>query len=287
MDFEQDELPPLPQLSSNASPKRTRRRLPSSSNAAIVSSTVVPTPGPDQVISTLIDSLTAISQGARDHLKQEFQDAPSLEAFHTESPNDDFFERPPSPGSFYAESAVAPSYFAASEYGDESDREAAAPPVIRFSRAPATPKKRSKNSSDKPANTMPSDRGLSMRASFQSLRSQDISHSGLTVNKRSSSVTSLALSLRSARSRSPRKKSSVPTSRDQSPQARPQPDRIYSDSQVTYEHRRTDSETSRRESGPHTPGEETRAGTTLSPLNRENLGRNGKGIIVIRQAVGT
>jgi pimeloyl-ACP methyl ester carboxylesterase len=280
MDFEQDELPPLPQLSSNTSPKRARRRLPSSSNSTIVSTTVVPTPGPDQVISTLIDSLTAISESARDQLRQEFAQTPSLDAFHTGRTEREYSDQPPSPGSFYAEStfesAFAPSIVANSDCDEDSDGDAAAPPVIRFSRAsPSSHRKKPRKSSQTPT-AMGTDRNLSIRNSLQSLRSYDAAQGGLLVNKRSSSVTSLAMSIRSARSRSPRKNSQAPASRDQSPhmQMRPTPDRGYSDSRVSYEHQRTDFDSPQQSGSSNNPLDEKRTGTTLSPLNRENLGEH-------------
>lgn len=277
MDVEHDDLPPLPQLTSNTSPKRLRRRLPIASSPAIVSSAVVSTPGPDQVISSLIDSLTSISDSARERLRQDFIDPPVDDPNNSQEIEGDFLDRPPSPGSFYADSIVAPSVVPASDFHDDSDSDAAAPPVIRFSRAPPVlPKKRSKRlSSSQSFNTMISDRSVSLRNSMQSIRSLDGAQrqSGFDLGKRNNSVTSLAVSMMSAHSRSPRKISPAETPREQSPQPRVVPERVYSDSRISYDQSKNDEDlTPRRDSSPHTPGDDSRTGTTLSPLNREKLG---------------
>ncbi|ETN36489.1 uncharacterized protein HMPREF1541_08767 [Cyphellophora europaea CBS 101466] len=273
MDVEHDELPPLPQLSSNTSPKRPRRRPPIGPRTAFVSSAVVPHPGPDQVISTLIDSLTAISQSARDQLKLDLAADAPLNTVHSERPSDDFdFDGPPSPGSYYAESAFAASIIPASDVDDDSDGDAAAPPVIRFSRAPPVlPKRRSKKlGSSQSFNTMLSDRSISIRTSMQSMRSQDGSNAqSLNVlNKRNNSVTSLALSMMSSRSR---KTSPVKTSRNPSPQPRPEPGPPASATPVQHGPSEQDSSPKRRDSTSNDRGDDSHASSTLSPLNREKL----------------
>ena len=201
MDFENDELPPLPRMPSATSPKRVRRR-PRFSRDTAVASTVVPSPSPDQVISTLIDSLTAISQDARDQLKREFQ-SDNLQGLRQESASES--QRPPSQDSFYVDIPVHRDHdpLPNDDYED-SDGDVAAAPVIRFTRAPPEPKQKGnkKDTTGLYLNTMGSDPNLSVRNSIQSLRSEGTPGSiGVpSIERANGSSTSLAGSIRSSRS---------------------------------------------------------------------------------------
>ena len=169
MDFEDDdELPPLPRMPPAHSPKRLRRRPPFAAPPVIVSSTVVPSLGPDQVISTLIDSLTAISQTARDQLKQQFAADPAPHKFHPQT------DRPPSPDSFYADIPLRRVPSDISEEDEPSDDDVAAAPVIRLARAPPTKeaKKTKKERTSPYLSAGGSVHSLSVRSSMNSLRSQ-------------------------------------------------------------------------------------------------------------------
>ncbi len=198
MDFEDDELPPLPHMPTASSPKRVRRR-PRFLKDTVVASAVVASPGPDQVISTLIDSLTAISQGARDQLKREFS-SDNLQGLRNEGAREP--QRPPSQDSFYVDIPVHRSYDPLpNDVDDESDPDVAAAPVIRFTRAPSDSKGKGKK--DRAAlymtANMSSGPNLSVRSSVQSLRSDGASGSmGVpSIGRPNGSSTSLTGSARS------------------------------------------------------------------------------------------
>jgi pimeloyl-ACP methyl ester carboxylesterase len=291
MDVEHDDLPPLPQLSTNSSPKRLRRRPPITSASAdsptiVSSSAVVSTPGPDQILTTLIDSLTAISQSARDQLKNDFAYDPSQnEHDFSREERDEYFERPASSGSLYAESAFNPSIIPASELGDDSDNDAAEAPVIGFTRPSTTPSKKkrrpNKLNSSKSFNVMLSDRSVSLRTSFQSLRSQDVANASPDppfLTKRSSSATSLARSIIGVRSRSPRKASPPAVSRSQSPAQTPTPEAQSPATSTVLESPSPAAEDARprehAEPSASSPADDSQMSNTLSPLHRENLGEH-------------
>lgn len=201
MDIEDDELSPLPRMPTATSPKRVRRR-PRFSKDTAVASTVVDSPRPDQVISTLIDSLTAISQGTRDRLKREFS-SDNLQGLRQDPTSEQ--QRPPSQDSFYVDIPVhRNSDPIPNHVDDESDPDVAAAPVIRFTRAPSGSKivdKRDKAALYLHVN-MNSDPNLSVRSSIQSLRSDGASTSiGVpSIERANGSSTSLAGSIRSAQS---------------------------------------------------------------------------------------
>lgn len=267
---EHDDLAPLPLFSPTTSPKRLRPYRAVSSPAVVqVQSRVVPTPGPDQIISTLIDSLTAISQTARDRLRAEL-DVPDhkLDAYHDEEYEEDYF---PSPNEIHADSSFGhPPIPAPGDDDEDSDDEAAAAPVIRFSRAPPPPpipKKHSRRpQTSHSSNAMLSERGLIARKSTQSLRSQEPSShaSSEPMVKDNPSFTSLAISVLSARNRSG-KNSPVRSPRKQSP-VRPSPERTYSDSVVPL-----DRTTPEHDAMSMRSVDESHTSSTLSPLNREKL----------------
>ena len=208
MDIENnnDELSPLPRMpaSTATSPKRIRRRPRfSQDSGTAVASTIVASPAPGQVISTLIDSLTAISQGTRDRLKREFSSDNLPGRLPQESALEP--ERPPSQDSFYVDIPVHRSYHhTPNDAEDASDPDIAAAPVIRFTRAPS--EHTSKDKKDKAAlylhANMNSDPNLSVRSSVQSLRSDGASTSmGIpSIERLNGSSASPAGSIRSSRS---------------------------------------------------------------------------------------
>ena len=279
---EHDDLPPLPTFSPTTSPKRLRaQRLVSS--PAILTTKVVSTPAPDQVISSLINSLTAISQSKREQLHREFGQPQPRDTLYEDDSDDDL---PTSPGSFYGQNTYAPSIIPASDLGYESDDDHAAAPVIRFSRPPPSPKKRRKERSDKSQERqsnqssikMIPERTVSLRNSTQSLRSlNDPKESGMSgLDKRNGSSVSLAVSLMSirTRSRSPTKTAPAETSHDQSPTSlRPLPDRTYSDSVLRPERISSLWDRSSVDTSLHSI-DESQTSNTLSPLNREKLGEH-------------
>lgn len=201
MASEDDELPPLPRMPAATSPKRLRRRSPFSKEPAVASATFVPSIPPDQVISTLIDSLTAISQDARDQLKRQFDDHALF------SPSLSEIDRPTSSDSFYVDVPVDRRSLDPVYEDDDSEGEYAAAPVIRFSRAPS-PRSKKKPKKNKPGTTMPylapmhSDPSLSIRSSFHSLHSEAGQGSmGVpSIERPNGSATSLTGSVLSARS---------------------------------------------------------------------------------------
>ena len=228
MDFEDDdELPPLPRMPPAHSPKRLRRRPPFAAPPVIVSSTVVPSLGPDQVISTLIDSLTAISQTARDQLKQQFAADPAPHKFHPQT------DRPPSPDSFYADIPLRRVPSDISEEDEPSDDDVAAAPVIRLARAPPTKeaKKTKKERTSPYLSAGGSVHSLSVRSSMNSLRSQYVQgEMGVpSIERANESFTSLAPSARNSRSPSPLKEFISEPSRDHSPPRPMPPRRAFTD----------------------------------------------------------
>ena len=228
MDFEDDDdLFPLPRMPPANSPKRLRRRPPFAAAPVIVSSTVVPSLGPDQVISTLIDSLTAISQTARDQLKQQFAADPEPHNLHSET------DRSASPDSFYADIPLRRVPSDISEEDEPSDEDVAAAPVIRLARAPPTKKARKtkKDTVSPYLSTGGSVHNLSVRSSMNSLRSQYAQgEMGVpSIERANGSSTSLAPSMRSARSPSPLKEVVSEPPRDRSPPRPMPPRRAYTD----------------------------------------------------------
>lgn len=198
MNVEDDELPMLPRMPSDNSPKRVRRRA-RFSNDTVAASTLVAGPSPDLVISTLIDSLTAISHHARDQLKREFN-ADAVRPSHSPDtqdllPQDSFFVDIP----VHRRLIPVPN-----EDYDDGDGDVAAAPVVRFNRGPPEPKsKESKTDrSGSYLTAMASDPSLSVRNSLQSLHSEGAPGSigVLSIGRPRDSSTSQAASLRSARS---------------------------------------------------------------------------------------
>ena len=201
MDFEDDELPPLPRMPPQSSPKRVRRRTRFQKDAAVVSAPVS-SPidvSPDQVISTLINSLTAISQDARDQLRREFQ-SDILPPLRHESDSEP--PRPLSQDSFYVDIPGQRLPDPANYDYYDSDEDVAAAPIIRFTRPPIErkQKKKDKGKTSLYLNAMGSDTNLSVRT-FQSAHSEGVPESmGIpSISRGNGSSTSLAGSIRSAR----------------------------------------------------------------------------------------
>ncbi|KPI38015.1 uncharacterized protein AB675_3085 [Cyphellophora attinorum] len=266
---EQDELPPLPQFAPSTSPKRLRQPL--TASPAIVTQRIVRTPGPDELIANLIDSLTAISSQsapAEDDRPVEHR----LDAFHEE---DDIDDRPQSAGSFYVGGAYAPSIVHPPGADSESDDDACPPAVIPFSRQPQRKRRMERLSglsNNQTSNTLRPERSLSVRGSVQSLRSlQNGKDTGLGgLEKRNGSATSLTASLLSLRNRSPRKLSPAGTPKEHSPtRSRAIPERAYSDS-ILRPHRSSSLRDSNGDASVIST-DDSQTSSTLSPLNREKL----------------
>ncbi|RMZ80310.1 hypothetical protein DV738_g2809, partial [Chaetothyriales sp. CBS 135597] len=181
-DDSSDELSPLPQLNANTSvPARLRRRQPYVEPSTGANDLYDPaSPRPDQIISSLISSLSAISDSAHSQSAASPFDAHLATALRSESPD-----------SFHVDIPLrrqrSPDQLP--EANDGSDGDCAAAPVVHMSRSSSSGRKASRTTSPRTRLTailgdravskpnsitaMLDHRGLSKQNSIQSLRSND------------------------------------------------------------------------------------------------------------------
>lgn len=139
MDLEHDALPPLPQIHTPTSIKQSRLKS-SSSHPALITSTVLSTPSPTEVISTLINSLTALSESAREQLRRELDTDDPIPSHTVESGS---IHRPEN-SDLEDLSQKSNVENAPQTEDDLNDEDVAAAPVVRFSRSPPRLKRKSR-----------------------------------------------------------------------------------------------------------------------------------------------
>ncbi|RMD41714.1 hypothetical protein DV735_g3389, partial [Chaetothyriales sp. CBS 134920] len=221
-DDSSDELSPLPQLNANNSvPARLRRRQPYVEPSAGANDLYDPaSPRPDQVISSLISSLSAISDSAHSQSAAGlFHSQAAAGLFHPHSPT---AVRSESPDSFHVDIPLRRerSPDPPPEANDGSDGDCAAAPVVHMSRSSSSARKASASRTTSPRSRLTAllgDRasskqnsitavldhpGLSKQNSIQSLRSNDGSVGFPSIERANASSTSLPTSMRAVNSRS-------------------------------------------------------------------------------------
>ncbi|RMZ92425.1 hypothetical protein DV736_g305, partial [Chaetothyriales sp. CBS 134916] len=177
-----DELSPLPQLNAtNSVPTWLRRRPPSAEPSAATGLCKSASPGPDQVISTLISSLSALSESAHAVV------------------------RPETPEYYRADNRLrqdrSPDRLPDADGGSDSDN--AVPPIVHTSRSSSSTKMTSRRTSPRTHLTaMAGDAGLSQQNSIHSLRSHDGSVGFPSIERANGSSNSLPISMRGVSSRS-------------------------------------------------------------------------------------
>jgi len=233
-----DTLPLSTQRGEAAIPESTKpsRPLDPIRHTAVVSSAIISTPEPSQVISTLIDSLSALSAAAGEGLNEEAEAHGAahlaLDSSSSPRPSSDDADKP---DRRLCDNAVRPE--------ESSDGEGAAPPVIRYARSPPVlPKRSSKSRLRLSSDAMWSRHSIRPRDSQQSIRSHDTTESvggpsiGVpSIERRNGSSTSLSFSVISGRSRSLRNASTVESMKEDAGTTRPVPPKRLSSDRRTVD----------------------------------------------------
>ena len=280
---ESDQLAPTP--------KQLRRKAHFGEPNLTAAAVVPPYAQPDQVISTLIDSLAAITNSRR----EQTTDNPYGGLHPHAEAEEDQEDRPGTPESIYADIPIerlASIAEPAEDQADDGDEDVAVPPTIRMARVPPTSmERRRRETVYSYISTILPERKASLRHSGQSMRSARSQDSGMgvpSIERPNGSTTSLALSTSNSHSRSrsaSKTRQLEPSSNGTS--VRPGPRRSYSDfgilgtavSKDNLEQEkenntpRSSFDASRRSSrrASATPSMEAHMINALNPLNRADL----------------